>query len=160
MEQPSPPTIAVFQIFCSVLWMLDDYWKYTLFTLFMILSFEGTTALSRLKNMQQLRGMSAKGFSLHCYRDGAWVLVPSTSLLPSDIICLRRPAGAEPLTVPADCVVLRGGAVDCGGSRTGPSGRGANRAAVHARLSRRRRYVYRTTRTREWCVCVCARVSV
>jgi cation-transporting ATPase 13A1 len=119
-EQLASP-IAMFQLLCCVLWILDEYWKYTLFTLFMILSFEGTTALSRLKNMQQLRGMSAKGFSLHCYRDGAWVLVPSTSLLPSDIICLRRPAGAEPLTVPADCVVLRGGAVVNESTLTGES---------------------------------------
>ena len=70
-EQLSSP-IAIFQLFCCVLWMLDEYWKYTLFTLFMILCFEGTTAFSRQKNMQTLRGMSNKAFALLVYRDGAW----------------------------------------------------------------------------------------
>ena len=32
--------------------MLDEYWKYTMFTLFMILAFEGTTAFSRQRNVR------------------------------------------------------------------------------------------------------------
>ena len=92
-----------------------------MFTLFMILAFEGTTAFSRLKNMQQLRGMSAKGFTLYAYRAGAWTQVTSTALLPRDIISLRRVPGAEPTTVPVDCVLLRGGAVVNESTLTGES---------------------------------------
>ena len=119
-EQLSSP-IAVFQVLCSVLWMLDEYWKYTMFTLFMILTFEGTTAFSRLQNMQQLRGMSAKAFMLYAYRNGAWVQIESTAILPRDIISLVRTPGGEPTTVPADCVLLRGGAVVNESTLTGES---------------------------------------
>jgi cation-transporting ATPase 13A1 len=58
----------VFQFFCSILWLLDEYWKYTLFTLFMIVSFEATTALTRLKNMGTLGGMSMKPYAVYIYR--------------------------------------------------------------------------------------------
>ena len=36
---------------------MDDYWYYSLFTLFMLLIFEGTVVKFRMKNLQQLREM-------------------------------------------------------------------------------------------------------
>ena len=92
-----------------------------MFTLFMILAFEGTTAFSRQKNMTMLRGMSNKGFGMKAYRNGAWVNVESSALLPGDVISLRRVPGAEPTIVPADCVLLRGTAVVNESNLTGES---------------------------------------
>ena len=120
-KQQITSPIACFQLFCSVLWLLDEYWKYTLFTLFMILTFEATTAFSRQKNMTTLRGMSAAPTQLLVWRGGAWKALPSTELLPSDLVSLKRQPGNESTLVPADCLLLRGRAVVNESTLTGES---------------------------------------
>ena len=65
--------------------------------------------------------MSAKAFNVYVYRAGKWTSIPSTNVLPSDLISLKRQPGAEPTTVPADCILLRGGAVVNESTLTGES---------------------------------------
>ncbi len=81
---------TVFQLFCVVLWMLDDYWQYSFFNLFMILMFEGTVVFSRLKSLQALTGMGSKPRPVYVYRMGEWVEVESCDVLPGDIVSLTR----------------------------------------------------------------------
>lgn len=81
---------TVFQLFCVVLWMLDDYWQYSAFTLFMILMFEGTVVFSRIKSLSALRGMGNKPRPVLVYRMGRWQSVESFALLPGDIMSLTR----------------------------------------------------------------------
>ena len=42
----------IFQVFCCMLWSLDEYWYYAIFTLFMLIFFESTVALQRLRGLQ------------------------------------------------------------------------------------------------------------
>lgn len=63
-----PP--AVDQLFSTALWLLDSYWQYFLFTLFMIASFEATVVMQRLKNLQTLKGMGNDVVNLKVFRAG------------------------------------------------------------------------------------------
>ena len=48
---------CVFQIFCTLLWTLDEYWQFSLFQLFSILMFEATVVFQRTKSLKTLRAM-------------------------------------------------------------------------------------------------------
>eukprot|EP00804_Cyclotella_cryptica_P030113 CCRYP_009538-RA/>CCRYP_009538-RA protein AED:0.03 eAED:0.03 QI:136/1/1/1/1/1/6/155/1657 len=81
---------TVFQLFCVVLWMLDDYWQYSAFTLFMILTFEATVVFSRIKSLGALRGMGNRDRLIHVFRRDRWEQIWTTELLPGDIMSLTR----------------------------------------------------------------------
>ena len=81
---------TVFQLFCVVLWMLDDYWQYSFFNLFMILMFEATVVFSRIKSLGALKGMGSKPRPIYVFRMDEWVEVESCDVLPGDIVSLTR----------------------------------------------------------------------
>ncbi|ACI64716.1 predicted protein [Thalassiosira pseudonana CCMP1335] len=119
---------TVFQLFCVVLWMLDDYWQYSAFTLFMILTFEATVVFSRIKSLSALRGMGNRARMVNVFRKGEWGKVWTTDLLPGDILSLTRcvpPKKKESENdgdvVPADILLLRGSTVVNEASLTGES---------------------------------------
>lgn len=114
--------LTVFQIFSVCLYMLDEYWQYSLFTLAMILMFEGVTVMSRLKNLQTLRGMGNKARELYVYREKSWKKLTSDLLVPGDIISVKRETvGDQDNMVPCDCLLLDGSAVLNEATLTGES---------------------------------------
>ncbi|CAG8588606.1 7711_t:CDS:10 [Funneliformis caledonium] len=92
----------VFQLFCVGLWIMDEYWYYSLFTLFMLVVFEST----RLKTLAEFRSMSFKPFQIHVRRKGRWVTVNSDELLPGDLVSIVR--SKEDNGVPCDMVLVNG----------------------------------------------------
>lgn len=64
------PVNPATQLFSTALWLLDSYWQYFLFTLFMIASFEATVVMQRLKNLQTLKGMGNDVVNLRVHRAG------------------------------------------------------------------------------------------
>jgi len=127
---------TVFQLFCVLLWAIDDYLIYSFFSLFMVLLFEGTVVFQRLKSLQALRGMGNPPRPVFVYREQRWTAIDSTELLPGDIMSLTRqmpkkrkegdPAPVIPVAeggdvVPADLLLLRGSTVVNEASLTGES---------------------------------------
>jgi cation-transporting ATPase 13A1 len=114
---------TVFQLFSTGLWLLDDYWKYSMFTLFMICTFEATAVQQRLRSIKTLKGMGMEAIPLQVYRVGQWVSKTSEDLLPGDIFSLQGSALSGPNSnlVPCDCLVLRGSLVVNESSLTGES---------------------------------------
>jgi cation-transporting ATPase 13A1 len=96
----------VFQIFCVCLWFLDEMWYFSMFTLFMLIVFESTVVLQRLKNLQEFRAMSIAPYPINVYRNKKWVNVASDTLLPGDLVSVVRQKDENP--VPADFLLMDG----------------------------------------------------
>jgi len=80
----------VFQIFCTLLWLMDEYWYYSLFTLFLLLFAESTVVFQRKKNMERLRAMRIYPYDIPVLRGGEWKNVQTDALLPGDIWLIKR----------------------------------------------------------------------
>ncbi|KAG1795219.1 hypothetical protein EV424DRAFT_1475431 [Suillus variegatus] len=96
----------VFQIFCVALWCLDEYWYYSLFTLFMLVMFECTVVWQRVKTLTEFRTMAVAPYPIQCYRHSQWVTVQSDELLPGDLVSVARQQSET--VVPADILLIQG----------------------------------------------------
>ncbi len=101
----------VFQLFCSGLWLLDEYWYYSLMTLGMLFMFEGTVVMQRLQNMKRLRSMRVAPQEIHAHRYGRWVKIMSDEIYPGEIILVRKQKTEKKSMVPCDLLLISGSAV-------------------------------------------------
>jgi manganese-transporting P-type ATPase len=46
--------LAMFQVFCALLWLLDEYWSYTAWSLVSVVVFETTTVFQRTRTQKVL----------------------------------------------------------------------------------------------------------
>jgi cation-transporting ATPase 13A1 len=99
----------VFQIFCVGLWLLDEYWYYSLFTLFMLVAFESTVVWQRQRTLNEFRGMSIKPYDIWVYRENKWVQITSDKLLPGDLASVGRTK--EDGGVACDMLIVEGTAI-------------------------------------------------
>lgn len=99
----------VFQIFCVALWCMDEQWYYSLFSLFMLVSFEMTTVFQRRTTMTEFQSMGIKPYLIYAYRDNAWTELETTQLLPGDVVSVTRTS--EDSALPCDLLLLDGSAI-------------------------------------------------
>ena len=80
----------VFQVLCVLLWSLDEYWYYSLFTLVLLVVFESTVCYQRQRSLEMLRSMRRPPYFVWAYRENRWEEVATEALLPGDIVSLGR----------------------------------------------------------------------
>lgn len=99
----------VFQLFCVALWCLDEYWYYSIFTLFMLVMFECTVVWQRLRTLKEFRTMSVVPYDIQVYRSGKWSVCRTDELIPGDVVSIARPSADQ--SIPADLLLLQGSAI-------------------------------------------------
>lgn len=99
----------VFQIFCVGLWLLDEYWMSSLFTLFGLVAFECTVVFQRQRSLAEFRTMSIKPYDMLVLRNGKWVPVSSAELVPGDVVSVSRTR--EDSAIPCDILITGGSAI-------------------------------------------------
>lgn len=107
-EQAIAP-FFVFQVFCVALWMIDDSLMYSLFSLFMLVSFEFSTIFQRRTTMNEFNTMGVKPFDIYVYRCHKWLKISTVELLPGDLVSVIR--NTDETSIPCDLVLVNGSAI-------------------------------------------------
>eukprot|EP00750_Incisomonas_marina_P021944 INCI4801.1.p1 GENE.INCI4801.1~~INCI4801.1.p1 ORF type:complete len:1011 (-),score=169.81 INCI4801.1:1948-4980(-) len=88
-EEHATAPFFVFQVFCVSLWLMDEYWYFSMFTLAMVIVFEVTVIKQRQRSLLQLRAMRRKPVRVYVLRGGKWSEVSSTDLVPGDVVSVK-----------------------------------------------------------------------
>lgn len=100
----------IFQLFSISLWLMDEMWYLSIFSLFMLFSFEATTVFQRKSTMTEFQSMGIKPYDIWTFRDQKWIEVKSDELYPGDIVSVVR-TPHDDLSIPCDMLLLEGSCI-------------------------------------------------
>ena len=96
----------IFQLFCVMLWMLDEYWQLSMYTLIMLIVFESTVVMQRIVNWKRIKQMRKPAQKVRVLRNEKNLELSSDELLPLDLIVYEKTD--RKIQVPCDLVILTG----------------------------------------------------
>lgn len=96
----------VFQLFCVLLWMLDEYWQLSMYTLLMLVVFESTVVMQRIANWKRIKQMRRPSQKVKVIRNDKQIEISSEDLIPMDLLIISKPEGK--LSIPCDVIIVSG----------------------------------------------------
>lgn len=96
----------VFQFFSIIIWFYEDYYWYAVAILIMTIISSITTIVETRMNLDKLQNTSST-CSIKVLRDGKWMVLNSSQLVPFDVILLNNSLRI----MPCDAVLLNGDAI-------------------------------------------------
>ena len=101
----------VFQMFCVLLWLLDEYWNYALLTLALLVLLEAQMVNRRIRDLRELRNIKPPIVNLQVKRDGKWIASDSSRVVPGDLVMLEVGTSPDGTPIPCDLLLLKGAAL-------------------------------------------------
>ncbi|GMM43332.1 putative acid anhydride hydrolase [Hanseniaspora uvarum] len=95
----------VFQIFSMILWAYDDYIYYALCILIISVLSVAQTVFETRQSSLKLQSLAHTESSARVFRNEFWMSIPSTEIIPGDIIDISDP---NLKNIPCDCLLLSG----------------------------------------------------
>jgi len=96
----------VFQLFCVLLWLLDEYWNYALMTLIMLVILEAQMVRRRIRDLTQLRSIKPPIVEIEVKRGDKWTKTCSSDIFEGDL--LRLGSDLVGTSVPCDMLIIPG----------------------------------------------------
>lgn len=101
----------LFQIFSTLIWIMDNYWYYSLMSVVSIVAIEVQMVNKRIRDYERINSMRIPPATIQVFRDMKWKAMLSNHIYPGDIFLLSHDGSDKPSVVPADCLILSGDVV-------------------------------------------------
>ncbi|ORM41350.1 putative manganese-transporting ATPase PDR2 [Babesia sp. Xinjiang] len=98
----------IFQLISTLIWVMDNYWYYSMLSVFSIVTIEIQMVNRRIRDYNRINSMRIPPSKIYVYRDGKWNNISSTYMYPGDIFLLSHDSSIEASVAPADCLILSG----------------------------------------------------